>query len=131
MLRSHHTMVSTKSKNDLKLPRNGYRIITYKHYVFGGLIQEADGRLTTSNDLIEIQTKYAVQDGSLFEEEGQAFHKPLPSVSGEGEASLTLMSEHSGIKPMPRREHSAQIINKGTQMLIYGGKNDGAFQLKN
>ena len=32
---------------------------------------------------------------------------------------------------MPRREHSAQIISDGAYMLVYGGKNDGAFQLKN
>lgn len=38
MLRSHHTIVSMKAKNELKMPKNGYKVLTYKHYVFGGLI---------------------------------------------------------------------------------------------
>ena len=34
----------------------------YIHYVFGGLIQEADGRFCPTNDLIEVVTKNVVLD---------------------------------------------------------------------
>lgn len=60
--RSHHTICSVRGKSE-KL-RNGYKAVSYVHYVFGGLIQEADGRFVPSNDLIEVVTKNVVIDKS-------------------------------------------------------------------
>ena len=40
-----------------RLKKLGYKFIHFKSYVFGGLIQEEDGRLTTDNELIEVRTR--------------------------------------------------------------------------
>jgi hypothetical protein len=37
----------------------------------------------------------------------------------------------SGIKPLPRRDHSALLISNNRYMLIYGGKNDLAYESPN
>ena len=58
--RSHHTVCTIRGKSE-KL-RNGYKMDYYIHYVFGGLIQEADGRFCPTNDLIEVVTKNVVLD---------------------------------------------------------------------
>lgn len=42
----------------------GYKLVHFKSYVFGGLEQEQDGRLTTSNELIEVRTRQIVIDQS-------------------------------------------------------------------
>jgi len=34
----------------------------------------------------------------------------------------------AGIKPVPRCDHSAQLISKNRYMLIYGGRNELAFK---
>ena len=60
--RSHHTMCTVKGHSE-KL-RNGYKMDHYVHYVFGGLIQEGDGRFCPTNDLIEVTTKNVVLDKS-------------------------------------------------------------------
>lgn len=60
--RSHHTICTFKQKSE-KL-RNGYKIDYYISYVFGGLIQEDDGRFCPTNDLIEVVTKNVVLDKS-------------------------------------------------------------------
>ena len=41
------------------------------------------------------------------------------------------MIDDEGIKPMPRRDHNALLIRNNEFMLIYGGKNDLAFQYRN
>ena len=48
--------------------RNGYKADHYISYIFGGLIQETDGRFVPTNDLIEVITKNIVIDKSQFGE---------------------------------------------------------------
>ena len=43
--------------------KHGYKIVYYISYVFGGFIQEADGRLIPTNDLIEVVTKNLQYEG--------------------------------------------------------------------
>ena len=47
--------------------RNGYKMDHYISYVFGGLIQESDGRFCPTNDLLEIVTKNVIVDKSQTE----------------------------------------------------------------
>ena len=42
-----------------------------------------------------------------------------------------MIDDDAGIKPMPRRDHNALLIRNNEYMLIYGGKNDLAFQYRN
>ena len=42
--------------------KNGYKMDYYISYVFGGLIQEADGRFCPTNDLLEIVSKNVLVD---------------------------------------------------------------------
>ena len=44
--------------------------------------------------------------------------------------TATLLSDESGIRPVPRRDHQALLISKNKYLLIYGGKNDSAFSYK-
>ena len=62
MRRSHHT-INTFSQKTEKL-KGGYKIDYYVSYVFGGLIQESDGRFCPTNDLIEVVSKNVVPDKS-------------------------------------------------------------------
>ena len=64
--RSHHTICTIRGHTE-KL-RNGYKADYYISYVFGGLIQEADGRFVPTNDLIEVVTKSIVIDKSQAHE---------------------------------------------------------------
>ena len=48
--------------------RNGYKADYYISYVFGGLIQENDGRFVPTNDLIEVVTKNVIIDKSQLNE---------------------------------------------------------------
>ena len=58
--RSHHTICTVYSHTE-KL-KQGYKVDFYTSYVFGGIIQEPDGRLIPTNDLLEIQSKQVVLD---------------------------------------------------------------------
>ena len=58
--RSHHTICTVYSHTE-KL-KQGYKIDFYISYVFGGIIQEPDGRLVPTNDLLEVQSKQVVLD---------------------------------------------------------------------
>jgi hypothetical protein len=40
-----------------RLRKQGLRFVSFKSYIFGGLEMESDGRLTTSNELIEVNTR--------------------------------------------------------------------------
>ena len=43
------------------------------------------------------------------------------------EVSVVKVQENAGLRPVPRRDHTALLINKNRFMLLYGGKNDNAF----
>lgn len=58
--RSHHTICTMKGKTEKF--KNGYKMDYYISYVFGGLIQEADGRFCPTNDLLEIVSKNVLVD---------------------------------------------------------------------
>ena len=67
MRRSHHTICTVYTKSE-KL-KNGYKMDYYTSYVFGGLVQETDGRFRPTNDLIEVSTKSVVLDKTQTEVE--------------------------------------------------------------
>ena len=100
----------------------------YKSYVFGGLIQESDGRFRPTNDLIEVSTKSVVLDKTQTDAENPI--KPSFAYTQADEAHVKLIRDHGGIKPLPRREHQALLITNNRYMLIYGGKCDNAFSYK-
>ena len=61
MLRSHHTMCTLLE--NAELIKGGYKLCTFKTYIFGGLVFNPDTNLLeTTNDLIEIITKAMVSD---------------------------------------------------------------------
>ena len=99
--RSHHTICTVRGKTE-KL-RNGYKIEYYTSYVFGGLIQEDDGRFVPTNDLIEVVSKNVVLDKSQVEVETPI--KPSLALTNADEATVVLMKQKGGIKPLPRRDH--------------------------
>ena len=41
------------------------------------------------------------------------------------------MNVNGGVKPVPRCDHSAQLINNNRYLLIYGGKNESAYEQLN
>lgn len=118
--RSHHTLCTIEGQTT-KL-RNGYKITHYISYVFGGFIQEEDGRLVPTNDLIEIVTKNLKYEGP-----GEPGPKPSNNTTKLDEAQITIVAEKAGVKPMPRRDHSAIMICNNKYLLVYGGKNDSAY----
>ena len=124
--RSHHTVCTVKLHTE-KL-KNGYKMDHYKSYVFGGLIQESDGRFRPTNDLIEVSTKSVVLDKTQTDAENPI--KPSFAYTQADEAHVKLIRDHGGIKPLPRREHQALLITNNRYMLIYGGKCDNAFSYK-
>ena len=99
--RSHHTICTVRGKTE-KL-RNGYKMEYYTSYVFGGLIQEDDGRFVPTNDLIEVVSKNVVLDKSQVEVETPI--KPSLALTNADEATVVLMKQKGGIKPLPRRDH--------------------------
>ena len=86
-------------------------------------MQEADGRLVPTNDLIEVITKNLRHDGV-----NDGAPKPLASLTKLDEAQISVVSEKAGVKPMPRRDHSAIMICGNKYLLIFGGKNDTAYK---
>jgi len=99
--RSHHTICTIKGKTE-KL-RNGYKMEYYTSYVFGGLIQEEDGRLLPTNDLIEVVSKNVILDKSQADVGNHV--KPSLVSTNADEATVMIVKEHGGIKPLPRRDH--------------------------
>ena len=53
--------------------------------------------------------------------------KPSMTLTQADEAQVRLLNDQGGVRPLPRRDHQALLINKDSQLLIYGGKNDNAF----
>lgn len=65
--RTNHTMCTVQVKyaaEEERLKRMGFRLFSFKSYIFGGLELEADGRLTTSNELIEVSTRQVVAESA-------------------------------------------------------------------
>lgn len=98
----------------------------YASYVFGGLIQESDGRFCPTNDLIEVVSKNVVIDKSQAQEVENPI-KPSFAITHADEVEVTLLTNQGGIRPLPRRDHQAILIKNNQYLLIYGGKNDNAF----
>ena len=76
-----------------------------------------------TNDLIEIVTKNVAHTGAA-----ESGAKPTLGQTKVDEAHISLIGEKAGNRPMPRRDHSATMICNNKYLLIYGGKNDSAFQ---
>ena len=62
LCRSNHTMITMTDKQ--KRMKNGYKLVFYKSYIFGGLIQLPDGRTQVTNDFIEVTSKTPKLDQS-------------------------------------------------------------------
>jgi len=123
--RSHHTICTLKSHTE-KL-KQGYKIDYYVSYIFGGIIQEADGRFCPTNDLIEVVSKQVLLDKS---QEIETPIRPSKSTTQADEVTVNLIEDEGSLRPLPRRDHTAVMIKNNQYMLIYGGKNDLAFQYK-
>ena len=104
--RSHHTISTIRGKTE-KL-RNGYKMEYYISYIFGGLIQEEDGRFVPTNDLIEVVSKNVVPDKSQVEVETPI--KPSLALTNADEVTVALIKHKGGIKPLPRRDHQTLLI---------------------
>ena len=63
----------------------------YISYVFGGLIQESDGRFCPTNDLVEIVSKNVLVDKS--QQDIDTPIKPSISITKADEVEVTLLSE--------------------------------------
>ena len=98
---------------------------TYVSYIFGGIIQEPDGRLSPTNDLIQVTSKRVLPDASWY-----VAHpiRPSESKTGEDIIAINLIEDQAGVRPLPRRDHTAILIKNNELMLVYAGKNDNAFQ---
>ena len=73
--------------------------------------------------MIEVVTKNVAFTGA-----GEQGIRPSLNHTKSDEAQISLIAERAGTKPMPRRDHSATMIGNNKYLLIYGGKNDSAFQ---
>jgi len=109
--------------------RNGYKMDFFTNYVFGGLIQEDDGRFVPTNDLVEVVAKNVLLDRSQTDVENPI--KPSFTITNADEVTISLVQERGGIKPLPRRDHQALLITNNQYLLIYGGKNDNSFSYTN
>lgn len=107
--------------------KGGYKIEYYTSYIFGGIIQEHDGRFCPTNDLIEVVSKRVVLDKS---QDVESLSKPSLHTTSADEVIINIISQQGGKRPMPRRDHSAIMIRNNEFMLVYGGKNESAFQYK-
>ena len=62
-----------------------------------------------TNDLVEVITKNVVIDKSQTDVENPI--KPSVTATGADEVQVSLIKERGGIKPLPRRDHSALMIS--------------------
>ena len=63
----------------------------YISYVFGGLIQETDGRFCPTNDLIQIVSKNVILDKSQHDVETPI--KPSLSITNADEVQVNLIGD--------------------------------------
>lgn len=108
---------------------NGHGYQEYKSYLFGGTIQGEHKQLIATNDLILCITKVVTKQQNDFDAtrehiDVKTYNKSLVDIV------VTRKLETSGIAPMPRKDHSCILIQKNTQMLVYGGRNDAGSQFK-
>ena len=75
--------------------------------------------------MIEVTTRNVVLDKSQTDVETPI--KPSITLTQADEANVRVLNDLGGVRPLPRRDHQAILINKNTQLLVYGGKNDNAF----
>ena len=122
--RSNHSMCTVQVSypaEEEKYKKQGYNLVSFKSYIFGGLEMESDGRLMTSNELIEVSSRQLVPDSSRI--------AAMLANQSSGVAHYSSVKIKGGRKPVPRRDHCALMISSNRYMLIYGGKNDQAFSI--
>jgi len=100
--------------------KGGYKLNIFKSYIFGGLIEDENGLLVTSNDLIEVSTMSVVVD-LTYKGEFNELSRPAFSHAECMEAKVKLVQEKGGRRPMPRRDHSSCLVSNNRYLLIYGG----------
>jgi hypothetical protein len=74
----------------------------------------------TSNDLILLKTKKTVQAPDSDQKDDKRKTET---------ASYKRIVPKDGRTPIPRRDHSAYLIRNGAYLIVFGGKNDNAFEL--
>lgn len=80
------------------------------------------GQLMTSNDLIILKTKKTMPAPDSDQNEKEESRKTET-------ASYKRLVPKDGRTPIPRRDHSACFIKDGAYFVVFGGKNDNAFEL--
>lgn len=87
--RAHHTICTVKARSE-KL-RGGYKMDYYTSYIFGGIVQERDGRFRPTNDFIEVESKNVVLDRS---QDVETPHKPHVATTGADEVIIKLVQNN-------------------------------------
>ena len=98
-------------------------VTDFESLVFGGLVPDAYGQLTTTNDLLLIKTRAVT--GRLKGNEVDS-EMALTTLEGLDVASYRVVKPADARYPLARRDHSVTLIKKNTQMLVFGGRNDSS-----
>ena len=117
--RTNHTMVSVYVK------KLGTCVFDFKHFLFGGLVLES-GMQVPSNDVVEVRTRILVKE-RFYDEANWQLGKGINEFTIESLKAKVSFVACAGVLPMPRCDHSAQLISKNRYMLIYGGRNEQAY----
>jgi hypothetical protein len=92
-------------------------------YLFGGFVHNKYNQLETSNDLIVVKYHRIMYDNSSQPKNGVAHY------DGNEEAVYKTVTA-KGRLPLPRRDHSACLMKDGQYLVVFGGKNDNAGDIK-
>jgi hypothetical protein len=126
--------------------KEGNLLHEFRHFLFGGLaeqpyqIKEKDQvswikavngppEIAPSNELVEVHSRFIE-----IKNKTKADHTTIKGISIQVRETNGIEVKRiavSGIKPLPRRDHSALLISSNRYMLIYGGKNDLAYESPN
>lgn len=124
MMRTNHTMVTFPVRSSFN--SMGLEVTEFESLIFGGMIRNEFGQLTTNNDLIAVRTT------AITDKHKGPRHIELNATDLEHKdlAQFQLLQPSDQRAPLPRRDHSAQLINNNKQMVVFGGRNDQDLQMR-